>query len=224
MLVLASLRAAVGLVSSPGCRAETALLSFTLSERIFSIFVPKLNRDVPMRTVMTLSRTRKNAGTSLLPGCNFRLSEASSSSAAKTSIPRMSFDNKVLPILPIRSLMTERRDIPAFTNSLHLTVLRLLDTLFKLEVELLMRCGMMPRSEQRSLVGREVLDSSSSSVTAPALEGWITAFSHRVSQTLGALPLVLRGGKPSSIGAPFWWDPASKRKTWLPRSVFQWAR
>ncbi len=87
----------------------------------------------------------------------------------------MSLGSKALYILPIRSLMREARRIPVSTNLRRLTALPLLATLIRLEFELLDRYGMMPRSEQRSLVGQEVLGSSSSSVTAEALESSLAA-------------------------------------------------
>lgn len=137
----------------------------------------------------------------------------------------MSLDSKGLYILPIRSLMKETRSLPLFTNSLRLTALPLLATLIKLEVEMLTGYGMMPRSVQRSLVGREVLGSFSRSVAAQPLEGRIAAsFPIEPPKNTGRVLASFWVENRVSIGEPFWWDLASKRKTWLPRSVYEWAR
>jgi hypothetical protein len=143
---------------------------------------------------------------------------------AKRFVLRSSLDSKALHILPIRFLMNGTCRAPVFTKSRHLTVWLLIATLMKLEVELLCRCGMMPRSEQRSLVGREVLGTLSGSVTA----------GHRRSAGRASFPIETPKNtswilaslevKQTSIGEPFWRDPASKRKTWRPRSVYEWAR
>ena len=86
--------------------------------------------------------------------------------------------------------MGEAHRILMSTKSRLLTVLLSNATLIKLEVELLGGCGMMPRSAQRSLVGREVPGSSSSSVAAEALESSLVAsFPIEPPRILGAFSL-----------------------------------
>jgi hypothetical protein len=142
----------------------------------------------------------------------------------QTFIPRMSLDSKGLYILPILFFMNRPRPIPLSAKCLHLTLLPLIATLMKLEVELLRRCGIMARSEQRSLIGREVLGDRSRSVTAQARKEPLAA-SSPIDPPKNTRPVSLVWGVENqvSMGEPFWWDPASKRKTWLPRSVYEWA-
>jgi hypothetical protein len=173
----------------------------------------------------TVTPPRKNAVNPMLQPPDFHYSVCRTRREARAFIPRMCLGSKALYILPIRSLMSVAPRIPLFTNSLRLTALPLLDTLIKLELDMLSGYGMMPRSEQRSLIGREVLGSFSSSVPAQALEGCLTA-SSPIEPPKNTSGYSLVSGWKTEFPLVNLFDGTLRlnEKTWLPRSVYEWAR
>jgi hypothetical protein len=108
-----------------------------------------------------------------------------------TFIPRISLKSKVFHILPIRRDM---RPSNAYRRAFSLETLDGL-TLNRysqnLALDMLKGCGMMPRSEEHLLVGREVRGHSSSLVTAGALKDSLAAsFPLSLPQILSAFSLL----------------------------------
>jgi hypothetical protein len=130
-------------------------------------------------------RYSQNCGESVLAGSSV------SRQSATTFIPRILLKSKVFHILPIRwHMRRSNAHWSAFSRGT-LDGLTLTRYSQKLALDLLKGCGMMPRSEEHLLVGREVPGHCSSLVTAGALKDSLAAsFPLSLPQILSAFSLL----------------------------------
>jgi hypothetical protein len=129
--------------------------------------------------------------------------------------------SKLFHILPIRCNMraTRAHCHASSLDRLHgITVTRYSQ---KLALDLLKSCGMMPRSEEHLLVGREVRGHSSSLITAGALKDSLAAsFPSSLPKILGASSLLYQRKIEFPLVNLFGGTLRLNEKTWLPRSVY----
>jgi hypothetical protein len=110
---------------------------------------------------------------------------------ATTFTSRIPLNSKVFHILSIRCAGQLSRPHASATSLDRLDGLTLTRYSQDLALDMLNGCGMMPRSEEHVLVGREVRGRSSSLVTAGALKDWLAAFfPSSLPKILGAFSLL----------------------------------
>lgn len=125
--------------------------------------------------------------------CRKSMLEVSTASRRKARkfIPRTPLKRKAFHILQIRCKMRRSRAHWSAFSIERLDTLTLPRYLLELALDVLQGCGMMPRSEQHLLVGREVRGHSSSLVTAGALKHLLAAsFPLSLPKILGAFSLL----------------------------------